>query len=141
MKMILPDVIGQENQSQHCPGPSMFIFIVIQTNYQAVALFIPHRHLLLRTCVTWNSVPPKAGRGTYKSITLTETTGRTDPGGLNKSIPPSCKQIPGGLKFTSIKYYLNCIIILQLKMRILPRPDTGTRSAAEFDCYIIHKIN
>src|SRR6218665_2003434 len=98
MKMMLPDVIGQENQSQHCPGPSMFMFSVIRTDYHAVAIFIPHRHLLLRTGVTWHSVRRKAGRGTYKSIALTESTGRTDPGGLNKSIPRSCKQIPGGLK-------------------------------------------
>src|SRR6218665_1173675 len=37
--------------------------------------------------VTWDSVPPKAVRGTNKSIPRTENTGRTDPRGLNKSIP------------------------------------------------------
>jgi len=36
MKMMLPDVISHENQSQHCHGPSMFMFSVIRTDYHAV---------------------------------------------------------------------------------------------------------
>src|SRR6218665_1081971 len=33
MKMMLPDVIGHENQSQHCPDHRCFMFGVIRTDY------------------------------------------------------------------------------------------------------------
>src|SRR6218665_2114028 len=42
MKMMLPDVIGHKNQSQHS-APSMFMSRFIQTDYHAGQIFISHR--------------------------------------------------------------------------------------------------
>src|SRR6218665_2978641 len=43
----------------------------------------------------WDSAPPKSVRGTNKSIPRIKNTGRTDPGGLNKSIPHRANRSPG----------------------------------------------
>src|SRR6218665_2767960 len=108
---------------------SNWVIIQIMTNSQATAevknckienlycLFRPlaqylgsDKRQVLSAGVTWDSVPPKAVRGTNKLIPPGPKIPVERIRGTKQINPPSCKQIRGGSKCTSIKYYYNIYI-------------------------------
>src|SRR6218665_2321090 len=77
MKMMPPDVISHENQSQHLSEPSIFMLDVFRTADHAGQIFIPHRMLagfedvpVLLRCLANSKITPKMPFPRHMGVTF-----------------------------------------------------------------------